>query len=51
MLDAINAKGQVIRVIHGGAVGADLLAGEWVKADGSPSDQVYTAQAPRLGAK
>jgi hypothetical protein len=47
-LDSVHAKSGIARLVHGGARGADTLAGDWAKARGIPCD-VYPADWSRDG--
>jgi hypothetical protein len=45
-LDKLRTRAEVLAVRHGGAGGADALAGEWARARGIP-EQVYPADWSR----
>lgn len=48
VLDALNSEHQFSLVIHGGAKGADFLAGEWAAVRRVPA-QVFAAEWGRYG--
>lgn len=47
-LDRANAKRRIVLVIHGGARGADTIAGDWARARGIPV-RVFLADWETLG--